>query len=103
MKSFDGKEIYTRLWDDVAHPKGVVQICHGLGEHSGRYDDFARFLNANGYIAFADDHRAHGRTDNGSGDCEGEPAVDTVQDLLFFSRWLHEKYPDLPLIFFGHS
>lgn len=103
MQSFDGKEIYTRLWDDVENPKGVVQLCHGLGEHSGRYDDFARFLNANGYIVFADDHRAHGNTDNGSGDCEGEPAVDTVQDLLFFSRMLHEQYPGLPLVFFGHS
>ena len=40
MKSFDGKEIYTRLWEDVAEPIGVVQICHGLGEHSGRYDHF---------------------------------------------------------------
>lgn len=103
MKSFDGKEIYTRLWDDVSDPIGVVQICHGLGEHSGRYDDFARFLNANGYIAFADDHRAHGITDNGAGDCPGEPAVDTVQDLLFFSKYLKERYPDLPLVFFGHS
>lgn len=103
MKSFDGKEIYTRLWDDVAEPKGVVQICHGLGEHCARYDDFARFLNANGYIAFADDHRAHGHTDNGSGDCEGEPAVDTVQDLLFFNKKLREMYPDLPIVFFGHS
>lgn len=103
MKSFDGKEIYTRLWEDVADPIGVVQICHGLGEYSGRYDHFARFLNANGYIVFADDHRAHGHTDNGSGDCQGEPAVDTVQDLLFFNRWLRERYPRLPLIFFGHS
>lgn len=103
MKSFDGKEIYIRLWEDVAEPIGVVQICHGLGEHSGRYDHFARFLNANGYIVFADDHRAHGHTDNGSGDCQGEPAVDTVQDLLFFNRWLRERYPQLPLIFFGHS
>ena len=103
MKSFDGKEIYTRLWDNVSQPKGVVQICHGLGEHSARYEPFAEFLNANGYIAFADDHRAHGYTDNGSGDCTGEPAVDTIQDLLFFSRWLHERYPDLPLVFFGHS
>ena len=103
MQSFDGKEIFTRLWDDVPNPKGVVQICHGLGEHSARYEDFAKFLNTNGYIAFADDHRAHGYTDNGSGDCEGVPAVDTVQDLLFFSRWLRQQYPDLPLIFFGHS
>ena len=103
MKSFDGKEIYTQLWDNVENPRGVVQICHGLGEHSGRYEAFAKFLNENGYIAFADDHRAHGHTDNGSGDCLGEPAVDTVQDLLYFNNWLHEQYPELPLIFFGHS
>lgn len=103
MKTFDGKEIYTRLWDDVAQPKAVVQLCHGMAEHSQRYDHFARFLNANGYIVFADDHRAHGNTDNGSGDCIGEPALDTVQDLLFFNNWLHEQYPQLPLIFFGHS
>ena len=103
MKSFDGKEIFIRLWDQVEQPKAVVQICHGLGEHSARYEEFARFLNANGYIAFADDHRAHGYTDNGSGDCAGEPAVDTVKDLLFFNNWLRQQYPELPLIFFGHS
>ena len=103
MKSFDGKEIFTRLWDEVENPIGVIQLCHGLGEHSLRYEDFARYLNRNGFIVFADDHRAHGYTDNGSGDCLGEPAVDTVQDLLFFSRWLKAQYPQLPLIFFGHS
>jgi len=36
IRSFDGKEIFTRLWDEVESPKGIVQICHGLGEHSLR-------------------------------------------------------------------
>ena len=104
MKSFDGKEIYTRLWDNVAEPKGVVQICHGLGEHSGRYDDFAKFLNANGYIAFADDHRAHGKTetDEGRGHHKGDIASDTLKDLVFIYNWLKEKY-NLPQGLFSHS
>lgn len=103
MKSFDGKEIYTYLWDQVAHPVGVVQLCHGLGEHCGRYRDFAQFLNKNGFIAFGDDHRGHGLTDQASGDCGEDAAGDTVKDLLFFHEYLRGQYPDLPMIFFGHS
>jgi len=62
FKSFDGTTLQCYLWDDVRNPKAVVQISHGMAEHARRYDDFASFLNANGYIVFADDHRAHGMT-----------------------------------------
>ncbi|MBQ7164546.1 MAG: alpha/beta hydrolase, partial [Clostridia bacterium] len=61
--SFDGKKISVREWNEVSSPKGVIQISHGMAEHSGRYDIFAREMNARGYIVFADDHRAHGLTD----------------------------------------
>ena len=57
--SFDNTILQAYVWDDVKMPKGVVQIVHGMAEHARRYDDFAKFLNANGYIVFADDHRAH--------------------------------------------
>jgi len=103
MKSFDGKELYTYLWDDVETPKGVVQLCHGMNEHLGRYDDFAKFLNKNGYIAFGDDHRSYGRTDNNSGFCEGDYVNDTLKDLLFINEYLKKTYPGLPVIFLGHS
>ena len=103
MKPFDGKEIHTYLWDQVENPIGVVQICHGLGEHCGRYRDFAEFLNKNGFIVFGDDHRGHGLTDNASGDCGEDAAGDTVKDLLFFHAYLRKTYPGLPMIFFGHS
>ena len=103
MKSFDGKELYTELWDDVENPKGVVQLCHGMAEYLKRYDDFAKFLNKNGYIVFGDDHRSYGRTDNNAGICEGEYVGDTIKDLLFINDYLKEKYKGLPVVFFGHS
>lgn len=103
MKTFDGKEIYTYLWDQTENPAGVVQICHGLGEHCGRYRDFAEFLNRNGFIAFGDDHRGHGLTDRAGGDCGADAAGDTVRDLLFFHDYLRKQYPGLPMVFFGHS
>lgn len=103
MKSFDGKELYTQLWDDVENPKGVVQLCHGMAEYLQRYDDFAKFLNKNGYIVFGDDHRSYGRTDNNAGICDGEYVGDTIKDLLFINGYLKKQYPGLPIIFFGHS
>ena len=46
--SFDGKKISLYVWDEVASPRGVVQIVHGMTEHAARYEAFAKFLNAHG-------------------------------------------------------
>ena len=41
----DGKTLKLAVWDEVKEPKGIVQIAHGMAEHIGRYDAFARYLN----------------------------------------------------------
>ena len=58
----DGLALATYAWDDVAEPRAVVQIAHGLAEHSARYDRLATALNAAGYLVRATDHRGHGRS-----------------------------------------
>lgn len=104
MPSFDGYEIFVTLWDDVDNPKGVIQICHGMSEYAGRYDLLAKYLNTKGYICFADDHRAHGRTesDKSRGKHPGNIFEKTLYDQLFFREWLKDKY-HLPVFFLGHS
>lgn len=105
FESFDKTQIYFYKWDDVKEKKGIVQIVHGMAEHAKRYNDFARFLNENGYVVFADDHRAHGKTsgEEGLGKYNGEDLfVDTLKDEIFISKMLKEEYK-LPLIIFGHS
>ena len=105
LKSFDGAEIFYRLWDKVEKPKGVFMIIHGMVEHTGRYEDFAKFLNKNGYIVFAWDLRAHGKTagePNKVGKYAGDLFADCVEDAIFFADMLLKKYK-LPLIVFGHS
>ena len=102
--SFDGTVLQAYLWDEVKQPKGVVQISHGMAEHARRYDDFAKFLNDNGYIVFADDHRAHGNSEKKAdiGYHEGDIYGDTVKDEVFITKYLSEKY-NLPVIYLGHS
>lgn len=104
LKSFDSQEIFVTLWDDVNDAKGVVQIVHGMSEYAGRYDEFARYLNSRGYIVFADDHRAHGRTesDENRGRHSGNIFQKTLKDELFFRQWLKDRY-DLPIFLLGHS
>ena len=105
FESFDKTKIYFYKWDDVENAKGVVQIIHGMAEHAGRYEDFAKMLNKSGYIVFADDHRAHGRTsgEEGLGKYDGEDLfLDTLKDEIFISKKLKDEY-DLPLYIFGHS
>ena len=107
-KSFDGYEVYRYLWNDVENPIGIVQIIHGMAEHAKRYEDFAKFLNEHGYIVFANDHRAHGKTAKGEENLGkyigGGPnvVVDTIMDEIYFSRNLVEKNK-LPLYVLGHS
>ena len=99
----DGKTVSYVLWDDVKNPTGVIQISHGMAEHAMRYDLFARRMNENGFIVAADDHRAHGVTDQSTlGYSEGDIWENTLSDLRALSEMLMEKYR-LPLILFGHS
>ncbi|MBQ3047896.1 MAG: alpha/beta hydrolase [Clostridia bacterium] len=107
IKSFDNAQIYVYAWTDVKKPKGIVQIFHGMSEHAKRYDDFAKFLNSQGYLVFADDHRAHGKTAGsvsllGKYKNETNLFYDTLLDELFISELLTKEY-NLPLYVFGHS
>ena len=106
--SFDNTILQCYLWNDVKTPKGVVQISHGMAEHARRYDAFAQFLNANGYIVFADDHRAHGMTSTKQskkgiyGYHKGDIYNDTVRDQVAITAHLKERF-GLPVVYLGHS
>lgn len=104
LESFDETNIFVTLWDDVESPRGVIQLMHGMGEYAERFDELARYFNSRGYIVFADDHRAHGRTetDETRGNHPGDIFNKTLRDELFFREWLKKKY-DLPIFLLGHS
>ena len=106
--SFDNTILQCYLWNDVKTPKGVVQISHGMAEHARRYDAFAKFLNANGYVVFADDHRAHGMTSTKQskkgiyGYHKGDIYNDTVRDEIAITAHLKERF-GVPVVYLGHS
>ena len=102
--SHDNKQVQLYVWDEVKNPKAVVKIAHGMAEHSARYDEFAQFLNSNGYIVVMNDHRGHGLTaDKDSLGYEvGDMWTNNVKDQLAIIDYCRDKW-DLPVFLMGHS
>ena len=61
LRAPDGTPIHFLTWA-AAHPRAVLLLSHGLGEHAGRYAPFAAILAARGVTVAALDHRGHGRS-----------------------------------------
>ena len=96
----DGLELATYEWD-VADPRGVVQVAHGLAEHSARYDRFARALNDAGYTVRASDHRGHGDSITGTPGDFGAPGFEAlIADMAAYGASLRGEPP---LFLFAHS
>jgi alpha-beta hydrolase superfamily lysophospholipase len=84
----------------------VVQIAHGLAEHSARYARLAGALNAAGYGAYAFDLRGHGPA-CAPGDlghfADADGWTKSVDDLWTFNRLIASEQPGAPIVFLGHS
>lgn len=87
--------------------RGIIQINHGVAEHSLRYKRFAGFLSEHGFHIYAHDHRGHGLTraqDAPAGRFAAKDGMDAVlRDVDAVNNEARLRYPDLPLIIFGHS
>ena len=102
----DGKDLFTHRWLPDGEPKAVVQVAHGMAEHSARYARLAEALTDAGYAVYAQDHRGHGRT--GGTDDHGYLADENgwatvVGDLRAVTEYARSEHPDLPVFLLGHS
>lgn len=104
--SNDRDEIQAWIYTPVCEPRAVVQLIHGLGEHSRRYIHLIATLLEHGFVVAADDHAGHGATAMRSGVWQdsGENGADVaVDDEQSLRGIVTERFPDLPYIVFGHS
>ena len=106
--SSDGCHTVSAVWwKPEGVPRGVVQLVHGISEHMGRYDGFARFLAEYGFAVVGHDHLGHGKTAADPSeygwfaDKDGWRYVLEDTHALFLRA--SETYPELPYFLMGHS
>jgi len=102
----DGITQLQRRWrpadsqsDGFETPRSSVVLVHGIGEHSGRYDNVGRCLASKGHDVLAFDNRGFGQSGGKRGHVESfEDYLDDVEDLVIERRQLRA-----PVVLIGHS
>lgn len=86
--------------------KGIIQLVHGMSEYKERYLPFMEYLADAGFLSVIHDHRGHGKSVQQKEDLGymyGGGAKALLQDMLTVNHRIKEKYPNLPVVLFGHS
>jgi alpha-beta hydrolase superfamily lysophospholipase len=94
-------KLYWQGWLPNSQVTGVLLLCHGAGEHSGRYGNVVDTLTPDGWAVYGLDHRGHGRS---SGErVHVERFSDWVDDFDRFRREVVSRHPGVPVFVLGHS
>jgi alpha-beta hydrolase superfamily lysophospholipase len=89
-------------WWRRPHPRGVLIIAHGFGEHGGVYASVAEALGLGLDIdVVAHDFHGHGRSPGRRGVVRRYE--DLVDDLHAVVSWARKQFAGLPLFLLGHS
>ena len=94
-------------WIPDGEPVAVLQLIHGMVEYIGRYDEFASFMQSNGFYVIGNDHLGHGESVVSEDDRgffrEKNGNKVLLEDLETVRRKAAAKYPDKPYFILGHS
>ncbi len=100
-------DIHAVEWIPEGEIKAVLQICHGMVEHIGRYADFAEYLNERGICVVGNDHLGHGKSVQSEEyygffhEKKGNQYV--IGDIHKLRGIISRKYPSAPYFMLGHS
>lgn len=105
--TLEGERIQVRVTEpeDAEDIRGILQVAHGMAEHSALYNEFASYMAELGLVVAVNDHLGHGRSVSGGaygyfgeGGCQN-----LLRDMKKLSTILQQEHPGLPLVLLGHS
>lgn len=100
-------DIYVQSVTPESKPVGIIQIIHGMAEHTDRYLEAAQYLADAGFAVFMSDHAGHGKSIRTEEDLgyfgEKDGYIRIVEDAHAVTKLAKECYPDTKVILWGHS
>lgn len=106
---------FQSKWDKVPihgicmipeNPIAIVQMVHGMCEHKERYLSFMKWMAEHGFVTLMQDNRGHGmsiKEKDDIGYCYPSMEKGFIEDIYRATKNIRKKYPELPLILYGHS
>lgn len=99
--SFDGTKIFYRTWKPFEKLKKIIIVSHGMAGHGEFFVLLADKLVDQGVMVIAPDYRNHGYSEGKKGDMKNFKNI--LKDLNYFTNFIKEKYPNIPIFLFGES
>ncbi|MCD6159779.1 MAG: lysophospholipase [Kosmotoga sp.] len=93
--------MFIRKWTTSSNVKGKIIIVHGLGEHSGRYEELASFLSKRGFVVYATDNEGHGVDPVPYG--AAKKLSNSIKRIEALANMAKNEPPDVPFFLMGHS
>jgi len=85
-------------------PRAIIQIAHGMAEHTGRYDDLAGFFARNGFSVYMNETAGHGPHAETLGYFADKDGMDyVIADMKSLEEIAREENPGAPVFLLGHS
>ncbi len=101
LVSTDGTILRGRFWKPDTSPVATICLIHGIGEHSGRYDAWARRFCRQGIMVYAMDYRGHGESEGQRG--HAGHIGELLDDIGALVRRCKRNFGDIPGFIYGHS
>jgi alpha-beta hydrolase superfamily lysophospholipase len=101
FKGVGGLDLYYQSWYPEGKVRGILAIVHGLGAHSGRYNNVVQHLIPKQYAVYGLDLRGHGRSLGQRGHIN--TWAEFREDLQIFLQLIHSQQPKCPIFLMGHS
>jgi alpha-beta hydrolase superfamily lysophospholipase len=104
LAAADGHDIHAQLWTPEGQASCIIQILHGLGEHSDRYARFAAKAVERGFTVCIHDHRGHGSHCGELGHFAGSGGWQkVVSDAELVNDFVQQQFAGTPIVLLGHS
>ncbi|MBW4551631.1 MAG: alpha/beta fold hydrolase [Aphanocapsa sp. GSE-SYN-MK-11-07L] len=101
FKGFGDCHLYFQSWHPESSSQAIVVLVHGLGGHSGVFQNVVEYLVPQGYEVYALDLRGHGRSSGQRGHINRW--LEFRADLAAFLQQIRAQRSGCPIILWGHS
>ncbi|MFM2061802.1 MAG: hypothetical protein RLZZ507_1472 [Cyanobacteriota bacterium] len=101
FKGVGGIDLYYQSWNPGGKIKAILALVHGLGGHSGLYQNIIQHLLPQQYAVYGLDLRGHGQSPGQRGYIN--TWAEFRDDVRTFLQMIQKQQPGCPIFLFGHS